>query len=180
LSDLLTSEKPVIGVTSGTIRPELATIATPSVVEDAKAFWRVTAGWGNRSEKGVVMPSRGRLDTRAYTTTEIEAQKKATLLGAQTHDVWINAQTYWRNVPDSVWEFHIGGYQVLKKWLSYREESVLGRAITLEEVRHFTETARRLAALRVFGPALDKNFRDCSACHSPLSAENESADVASI
>ena len=180
LSDLLNPEKPVIGITSGTLRPELAAIATPSVVEGTKTDWRVTAGWGNRSEKGVVMPSRGRLDTRAYTATESEAQKKATFFGEQTHDVWINAQTYWRNVPDSVWEFHIGGYQLLKKWLSYREEAVLGRAITLEEVRHFTETARRLAALRLLGPAFDANFHACAACHSPLSAQNEPADVASV
>ncbi len=180
LSDLLNPEKPVVGITSGTIRPELAAIATPSVAEGTKADWRMTAGWGNRSEKGVVMPSRGRLDTRAYTATENVAQKNAPFFGEQTHDVWINAQTYWRNVPDSVWEFHIGGYQVLKKWLSYREEAVLGRAITLEEVRHFTETARRLAALRLLGPAFDANFRACAACHSPLSAQNEPAEVADV
>ena len=54
-------------------------------------------------------------------------------------------------------EFHIGGYQVLKKWLSYREESVLGRAIT--QMRSDTlRTARRLAALRLLGPTLDANF----------------------
>jgi Type ISP C-terminal specificity domain len=102
------------------IHPEFSTIATPSVLEGANTDWRVTAGWGNRSEKGVVMPSRGRLNTRTYTAAEIEAQKKSALFGGQTYDVWINAQTYWRNVPDSVWEFHIGSYQVLKKWLGIR------------------------------------------------------------
>ena len=39
------------------------------------------------------------------------------------------------------------GYQVLKKWLSYRERSVLGRALHPEEVQHFTDTARRIAAI---------------------------------
>ena len=91
------------------------------------------------------MPSRGRVDTRAYAENEIEAQKNASFFGEETHDIWINTQTYWRNVPSSVWDFHIGGYQVLKKWLSYREETVLRRAITLDEVKHFAETARRLA-----------------------------------
>jgi hypothetical protein len=170
LGDLLNPEKPVVGITSGTIRPELATIATPTRVEDATADWRVTAGWGHRSEKGVVMPSRGRLDIRAYAESEVEAQKNASFFGEQTYDVWINAQTYWRNVPSSVWEIHIGGYQVLKKWLSYREGAALGRAITLDEVRHITETARRLAALLLLGSALDANFRACAACHSPLTA----------
>ena len=42
----------------------------------------MTAGWGNRSEKGVVMPSRGHFWIRvAYATTEVEAQKKAAFLG---------------------------------------------------------------------------------------------------
>ncbi len=39
------------------------------------------------------------------------------------------------------------GYQVLKKWLSYRERSILARPLTPEEVRHFTDTARRIAAI---------------------------------
>lgn len=172
LSDLLNPSKPLVGITSGAIRACFAVIATPSVVEGAKADWRVTAGWGNRSEKGVVMPARGRLDARPYTESEIKTQEHGKTLGEKTYDVWINSQTYWKNVPDSVWDFHIGGYQTLKKWLSYREEAVLGRAITPEEVKHFTETARRLAAIRMLGTEFDANFRACAACHTPLNADN--------
>jgi hypothetical protein len=29
----------------------------------------------------------------------------------------------WRNIPTKVWGYHIGGYQVIKKWLSYREKT---------------------------------------------------------
>jgi hypothetical protein len=29
--------------------------------------------------------------------------------------VYINATQYFGNVPQAVWEFHIGGYQVLDK-----------------------------------------------------------------
>ena len=38
-------------------------------------------------------------------------------------------------------------YQVLKKWLSYRERPVLGRPLDPDEVQHFTDTARRTAAI---------------------------------
>ena len=69
------------------------------------------------------------------------------VLGEKTFDVYLNAQTYWRNVPAAVWRYKLGGYQVLKKWLSYREQAVLGRAIKPEEVQHFTDTARRIAAI---------------------------------
>ena len=36
---------------------------------------------------------------------------------------------------------------MLKKWLSYREQAVLGRPLKLEEVQHFTDTARRIGAI---------------------------------
>ena len=44
-------------------------------------------------------------------------------------------------------ELRLGGYQVLKKWLSYRERSLLGRPLRPEEVRHFTDIARRIGAM---------------------------------
>jgi hypothetical protein len=37
---------------------------------------------------------------------------------------------------------------VLRKWLSYREQRVLGRDITPAEARHFTAMARRITATR--------------------------------
>ena len=42
------------------------------------------------------------------------------LLGESTHDIYLNETASWRNVPERVWDFAIGGYQVMKKWLSYR------------------------------------------------------------
>ena len=43
--------------------------------------------------------------------------------------------------------YKLGGYQVLKKWLSYRESKVLDRNLLPEEVQHFTDTARRIGAI---------------------------------
>jgi len=37
----------------------------------------------------------------------------------------------------SVWEYTTLGYQVLKKWLSYRDARVLKRPLTNEEAREF-------------------------------------------
>lgn len=73
-------------------------------------------------------------------------------------DIYLNDVAYWKNVPQRVWEYTIGGYQVLKKWLSYREYGVLGRAIAPEEAREFTNIARRIAALLLLEQALDKNY----------------------
>jgi hypothetical protein len=66
-------------------------------------------------------------------------------------------------VPANVWEFFIGGYQVIKKWLSYREQELLGRPLRSEEAREVTATARRLAAIVLMQPALDENYRRAAA-----------------
>jgi len=59
-----------------------------------------------------------------------------------------------------VWDHTIGGYQVIKKWLSYLEKDLLGRGFTPDEVRHVTEMARRFKALIALQPALDENYRN--------------------
>ena len=71
----------------------------------------------------------------------------AKTLGGKTFDVYLNDAAYWSNIPDAVWNYKLGGYQVLKKWLSYREHKVLGRLLNLDEVKHFTNTARRIGAI---------------------------------
>ena len=45
--------------------------------------------------------------------------------------------------------YKLGGYQVLKKWLSYRDRTILGRPLKPEEIQYFTDTARRIGAIVV-------------------------------
>ncbi|WP_459959922.1 type ISP restriction/modification enzyme, partial [Mycobacterium avium] len=63
-----------------------------------------------------------------------------------------------RGIPAAVWDYKIGGFQVLRKWLSYREKRVLGRDMSIEETRAFTNIARRLTAVVLQGPELDRNY----------------------
>jgi len=72
--------------------------------------------------------------------------------------LYLNDRAFWRNVPKAVWEYTLGGYQVLKKWLSYREATLLGRPLRLDEVEYVQQTIRRIAALRLLGPELDANY----------------------
>jgi hypothetical protein len=44
-------------------------------------------------------------------------------------------------VPKEVWEFHIGGYQVLDKYLKSRK----GRTLSLDEINHVAAVADVLA-----------------------------------
>ena len=85
---------------------------------------------------------------RDYTAPEREALGEAVgVFGDATDDVYLNDNAMWSNVPTVVWNYKLGGYQVLKKWLSYRESKVLGRMLLPEEVQHFTDTARRIAKI---------------------------------
>ncbi len=118
----------------------------------------VTVGWGHAGKDGVTMPGKGRLMERDYT-----AEEREIMLGDRTCDVYLNDVAYWKNVPIRVWEYTIGGYQVIKKWLSYREEKLLGRSMTKEEVRWVQEMARRIAAILLFEPSLDDNYRTVKA-----------------
>lgn len=52
----------------------------------------------------------------------------------------------------------IGGYQVIKKWLSYRQRQILSRDLNIEEAREVTNIARRLTAIVLTYPFLDENY----------------------
>ena len=121
LAALLDPDTAVPGVTSGDPHPELRAIGVPMTRPDATRNWRLTVNWGHRTDKGITMPGRGRTEPRPYAGTEAPTASRSSLLGQATQDIFLNDATCWRNVPDSVWECRIGGYQVLKKWLSYRE-----------------------------------------------------------
>jgi hypothetical protein len=174
IANLLDVDKSIDGVTAGKIRAELVKIGAVQRVGGGQLStkeMRVNVGWGHAGKEGVTMPGKGRRTSRSYSPDEqaaISAGAKAldldeaealAQLGAATGDVYLNETAYWSNIPESVWDYMIGGYQVMKKWLSYREYDLLGRALTLDELREVTNMARRIAAIVLLQPALDANYR---------------------
>ncbi len=177
---LLDTETEIAGITAGKIEAIFKTLGVLKKVgggalnPDAGDL-AVTAGWGHAGKAGVTMPGRGRIVERPYTKEETEAiaraaksrglTKKAVmeLLGPDTRDIYLNDRAYWCYVPANVWKYYIGGYQVIKKWLSYREEALLGRSLKSEEAREVAAMVRRLAAITLLQPALDKNYRRAAA-----------------
>lgn len=173
IAALLDPETPVSGVTSGKLRPELKTIAVVSRVGtgnlDPNTDFALTAGWGHAGQNNVTMPGKGKVSDRPYTPEEQTAitplgNCEATAevieqLGTATRDVYLNDIAYWKNIPDRVWSYTIGGYQVIKKWLSYREQELLGRSLKQEEVIEVTQMARRITAILLLEPELDANYQ---------------------
>ena len=128
----------------------------------------VTAGWGHGVD--VTMPGKGKIIERDYSQEEFEEIRKLghklgltpeecrAQLGDITCDIFLSEVAFWKNVPNGVWDYTLGGYQVLKKWLSYRESEVLGRSMTTEEVRELTDIAWRITAILLLGPTLNANY----------------------
>ena len=175
VATLMDSESPVEGVTAGPLRAELGGIAIASKsgggsLDPGSGDLSVTPGWGHRGQGGAVMPGKGRVAVRDYTVEEMtsiqqgaralgmDAPAMVQLLGEKTYDVYMNGRAFWQNIPERVWGYTLGGYPVLKKWLSYRESDILGRALRPDEVREVTNVARRIAAILLLQPQLDANY----------------------
>ena len=143
----------------------------------------LTAGWGKLSEdrsgnksakaeklKRTVLPARGKSQSRDFGSDEKHFLETGALavgvhiggtyacLGDETLDIHLNENILVRNIPANVWRFTVGGYQVLRKWLSYRETSILGRPLSRSEVDVFVHTVRRIAALLLLAPRLNHNY----------------------
>lgn len=130
------------------MHPESTAIAVPATMTGrcmSGDDFALTAGWGHHGQDEAVMPGRGRTAKRIFSPTERPVLDGASsVFGETTFDIYLNANAFWRNVPGTVWNYRLGGYPVLKKWLSYRERSILGRPLRIEEVQRFSEMARRI------------------------------------
>ena len=71
------------------------------------------------SKTGIIFPVAGSLQVDCYRW--------------QDNRVYINAEQYFDGVPESAWQFYIGGYQPAQKWLKDRKGMTLG----FEDVKHY-------------------------------------------
>ncbi len=102
------------------------------------------------------------MEDEAHATGMSFGELQALLGGPETSDVICNTEQpnlpRWQNVPVAAWEYVIGGYPVLKKWLSYRHHGALGRPMQQAELREFRDLVRRVTALVLLGPELDTHY----------------------
>ncbi|MBS3025849.1 MAG: N-6 DNA methylase [Dolichospermum sp. DET50] len=76
-----------------------------------------------------------------------ENQVSEVTYNSELQRVYINKASYFTDIPSHIWEFKIGGYQVLDKWLKDRKNA--NRKLSIEEINHYqkivialTETLR--------------------------------------
>jgi predicted helicase len=95
-------------------------------------------------ESDVTFPEKGSNEVKAV---KYEGEK-----------VWINETQYFGNVPETVWNFHIGGYQVLQKWLKDRK----GRTLSFDDLEHYEMVVSALLQTIELMSAIDEAIEDNS------------------
>ena len=73
--------------------------------------------------------------------------------------VWLDNEktSGFKGVPEEVWEFHIGGYQVCKKWLKDRQgrggqNPRSGRILSKEDIDHYQKIIVAISeTIRIMG-----------------------------
>lgn len=177
LADLLDPDQDIEGVTTGSIASGLRSLGALTRVSRQRGpvDLSVTINWGYPGRDGVIMPGGGRVQELQAWPNAAEMETTLREIAARTDSplaalglpisVFLNDDTFWAAVPRAVWEYRIGGYQVVKKWLSYRQHELLGRPLTVEESRHVTNMVRRLAVIVLMTEELNGNYRACRDAH---------------
>jgi len=68
--------------------------------------------------------------------------------------VYINETQYFEGVPEEIWEYQIGGYQVCRRWLRDRK----GRGLSLEDIKHYCKIVTSLQKTIQIQKEIDKIY----------------------
>lgn len=160
IAELLRTDMQPSGVLRGDVPPAIRLTARPRRIDDGAQLrdpddLNVTANYNGA----------GHVKTRALTIEERAAIEANEETEDTTSDIYWNQDAYWANVPPDVWEYQIGGFPVLRKWLGDRKQDKLGRPLKLTEVQQFSQIARRIGTLLRLGSDLDD-------CHDRVTASS--------
>jgi hypothetical protein len=154
---LLNPHATMVGVDAAPVDPRLRTVA---VIERTDGLplnpgtgdLAVTAAWGIVQARAI-MPGAGKYDIRERPAVEGAglAGQDREVLGEQLLDIYLNDHARWRGVPGAAWDYKIGGFQVLRKWLSYRDKRALGRDLTTVRVEVTDRSGPGVPELRPVG-----------------------------
>ena len=75
------------------------------------------------------------------TTYPVSGENKVNNLKYEDNKVYINKTQYFDTVPESAWNFRIGGYQPAQKWLKDRR----GRTLSYDEIMHYQKIIAALS-----------------------------------
>ncbi len=103
----------------------------------AKEFWEI-------ADKGGQLRSLHLMEEKAIGETpypfEGEGSSKVVKIQYKNEQVWINDTQFFAKVPEMAWEFYIGGYQPVQKWLKARK----GQKLSFNDICHYQKIIKIL------------------------------------
>ncbi len=90
------------------------------------------------------------LDSRKEITNKVEK----IFYDKKTSRVYINKEQYFEGIPEEVWEYQIGAYQVMEKYLKDRK----GRKLSLEEINNYMKVEKALRLTIELQKKIDKVY----------------------
>jgi predicted helicase len=118
------------------LRIDFPSVAFPSSAEDFETLSGL--GWALMQAHLLrEVPRQGLAAYHGKGDHTVEAVRYS----SEEQAIWINKSQFFKPVPEAVWEFHIGGYQVLDKYLKSRKS----RALSLDEINHVAAIADSLS-----------------------------------
>jgi predicted helicase len=118
------------------LRIDFPRVPFPEDAEDFEGLSRL--GWA--LVEAHLLRSLPRRHLAAY-NGKGEHEVDAVRYSPEEQAIWINKTQSFSPVPQAVWDFYIGGYQVLDKYLKSRK----GRKLSLDEIDHVAKVADALA-----------------------------------
>jgi predicted helicase len=94
---------------------------------------REAAALGSNGKPGIAVDGAARDSTRDSTRNSTNQSGSFAAAVQSASRVYINPKRWFDGVPENVWNFHIGGYQVCEKWLKDRR----GRVLSEEDIAHY-------------------------------------------
>jgi hypothetical protein len=104
--------------------------------------------------------AKGRWVLRPYAS----AEESHPAWGESTGDLFLSDEVFFANVPAAVWTYQLGGYPVLKKWLSYRQaDRYDDKPLNNEDRRWVRAIVQRIAAILALRETLDRLYSEAAA-----------------
>ena len=70
--------------------------------------------------------------------------------------VYINKDQYFEGIPENIWQYYIGGYQVCNKWLKDRK----GKVLSLDNIKHYCKVATAIKHTINIQKSIDKIYNE--------------------
>ncbi|MDR2905441.1 MAG: N-6 DNA methylase [Helicobacteraceae bacterium] len=113
------------------------------------AYFDYFKNFGEKLRKLHLLESEPKIGT----TFSIKGDNKIEVVKREKDRVYINKEQFFGNIPNTAWEFYIGGYQPAQKYLKDRKD----RELSYEEIKHYQKIIAVLIETASIMKEIDEN-----------------------